>query len=84
MILATDWLDVGLIAGVVIIADFILAIVIGQRLGDINQRLDDRHAIVVPDELGPDDRIVIWHKDEPPPPTDPEDTPRPKPIVGLE
>lgn len=95
MTLATDWVDIGLITFAVVVINFVVAVIIGRRLGAISDTLTSRNALIVPDELGPDDRIVIWHKDddadpspggvhpaEPPPGDDP---PKPrKPIVGLE
>lgn len=88
MTYATAWADIGIVTCVIVICDFILAIVIGHRLGQVVDRIQGPGTIVIPEELSPDDHIVIWHKDEPPPaeamPPDPEpDKPR-KPIVGLE
>lgn len=90
MTIATDWVDVGLITLAVVVINFVVAVVIGRRLGQISDTLESRHAIVVPDELGPDDRIVVWHKDDPNEvaddamPDDPDPSKPRKPIVGLE
>ena len=83
MILAFDFGSFALLAMVVVISDFFVTFAIGRQLKKINDVLASRNALVVPDELGPEDRIVIWHKDDEPPPDDEPPKRDNGPIVGL-
>ena len=74
---------------VVVVGDALVTFAINKQLKRISTVLEGRHAVVIPEELDPEDRIVIWHKDDEPPPAGEPTTPDspaggPKPIVGLE
>lgn len=91
MILAFSFGDVALIVAVVIVCDLAVAVLVGKRLERISAALEEPNAIMIvgaADELDDGGRVIVFHKDDPPPAGESVAEPPAggdrKPIVGLE